>query len=287
MSKLREIFSRKPEEMQRLVKWIFGIPLAYICYLAISLCIPSFGDGNNAQMLRMALLHVILAVCVLLIAKYFLKFKVIHFFYEDERFDWVQLFMAVGIIMFMNIVTSLIWHALAPQDFAFTFVLHDFAKNWICALVLVIAVAFSEEIIFRSYIAFFLHDHMETRPKYIYVYCVVSGLLFACSHFKNPEVQSNLLWAMVFYFIFGFALMFFSLATHGCEIAFGIHLGNNLVSAWFFSYDNSVIMTDALFTHHNCIGPMLIVQTVVCLLACSLLVRRYHSHKHGKTWKLT
>ena len=73
----------------------------------------------------------------------------------------------------------------------------------------------------------------------------------------------------------GFSLMAITLKTKGIEAALGIHIANNLISAWLFSYDDAVLTTNAVFTHHNNIGPIMIIQSVICITISALVVVRF------------
>jgi len=97
--------------------------------------------------------------------------------------------------------------------------------------------------------------------------------VFTIFHFQNPEVHGpQAIYAMVFYFIMGFALMAVTLKTRGIEAALGIHLANNLVNAWLFTYKDAALITNAVYTHSNNIGPWMLVQTVMCVVLSSLAV---------------
>jgi membrane protease YdiL (CAAX protease family) len=130
-------------------------------------------------------------------------------------------------------------------------------------------------------------DTLEKRPKQTLFYCLASAAVFAILHFQNPEVHgSGAVYAMVFYFIMGFALMAVYLRTEGIEASLGIHIANNLVSAWFFTYDNSVLTTNALFTQKGEIGPLSLFQAVFCAVISTIIVlvckRRLPSSKSAE-----
>ena len=130
-----------------------------------------------------------------------------------------------------------------------------------------------EEIICRSYVAYFVTDDLETRPKQKLYYCLASAVVFTIFHFQNPEVHgSQAVYAMVFYFIMGFSLMAVTLRTRGIEAAIGIHLANNLVNAWLFTYKDAALITNAVYTHSNNIGPLMLVQTVFCVVLSCIAV---------------
>ena len=166
--------------------------------------------------------------------------------------------------------------AVNPQDFKYTLDAQGWILDWTLALVLVVAAAFLEELLTRAYIAHFVNDDMETRPLNMLYYCLASAVVFAIAHFSNPEVAGpGAFYAMAFYFMMGFVLMFVTLRTRNIGAALGIHIANNLVNAWFFTYDNAAVKTNALYTQANNEGPMLLVQAAISLAVCTLAVL-YH-----------
>ena len=169
----------------------------------------------------------------------------------------------------MNFVSM----AVNPQDFKYTLDVKGWLIDWTLTLVLVVAAAFLEELLTRAYIAHFVNDDMETRPLNMLYYCLASAVVFAIVHFSNPEVAGpGAFYAMAFYFMMGFVLMLVTLRTRSIGAALGIHIANNIVNAWFFTYDNAAVKTNALYTQANNEGPMLLVQAAVSLALCTLAV---------------
>ena len=149
----------------------------------------------------------------------------------------------------------------------------DFALSLVLVILAAFLAAFLEEILCRAYVAFFVKDTLETHTGKKLLYCLASATLFAILHFQNPEVHgTGAIYAMVFYFIMGFALMAVYLRTGGIEAVLGIHIANNLVSAWFFTYDNSVLRTNAIFTQITEIGPLSLLQAVFCVTVSSVII---------------
>lgn len=249
--------------MSRLVKWIFGLPLAYLFYLAIGLLLPNIGPITNA--LRYALL----SACVLYVGKFLLKFTIKDFVAQGRSFD-IHLFLSGFLtMMIISAITTFIWFLFEKSSFSYSSRGFESFKSWIIQLPLLICAVFSEELIFRSYIAHVVKPEYETKLKNKLILSICSAFLFTIAHFANPEVSgSSAIWAMLFYFVFGFALMVITLETKGIEASCGIHFANNLFCAVFVSYENAVLETSSIFVNSNSIGPILIIQAVVCSLFC-------------------
>lgn len=114
------------------------------------------------------------------------------------------------------------------------------------ALILVSIQAASEELLFRT----FLGRWIGIYTAKIVPTAIISGLMFMSVHLFNPEITLyKNSWAIyLFYFLFGFILMLFSIRDGGYELAIGIHIGNNLFSSILVNYEGSVMPTPSLFT---------------------------------------
>ena len=271
---------RKPmyqkEKMSRLAKWFFGIPLIYTLWRFFSVAMPSYAESPRMAILLNIISYALFIAIALLVVQRFLNFPAKRMLGEDGKLDWrgfvVGFFAMLGVQLAMNFIAM----AVNPQDFKYTLDAQGWILDWTLALVLVVAAAFLEELLTRAYIAHFVNDDMETRPLNMLYYCLASAVVFAIAHFSNPEVAGpGAFYAMAFYFMMGFVLMLVTLRTRSMGAALGIHIANNLVNAWFFTYDNAVVKTNALYTQANNEGPMLLVQAAVSLAVCTLAVL-YH-----------
>ncbi len=260
------------EKMGRLVKWFFGLPLIFILYFAISLIMPTAAAGYRQVMLLNIMSYVIFIMASIVVVSRFLRFPFRKMINQDGGFSVRHLLSGFGSMFAMGAGTTFLWMALKPGDFELT-VTSGFVLDALLSLVLVVLAAFLEEILCRSYIAYFRTDSMETRPRFQAIYCLASAVVFTIFHFQNPEVNgSKAIYSMVFYFVMGFALMAITLRTKGIEAALGIHIANNLVNAWLFTYPNAALTTNALFTHYNSIGPMMLIQAVLCVVVSGFTV---------------
>ena len=267
----KPIYAR--EEMSRLVKWFFGLPLIYVAWVVVSFVMPSFSTGYRMELLLNIMSYCAFILIALAVIKYFLKFPLAKLFSENGRMDFKGLLIGFGVMFVTTLATSFINMWLSPSQFTYT-LSSGWVLDWILALGLVIVAAILEELLTRAYIAYFVQDSMETRPRWVLVYCLASGVLFAIAHFSNPEVAgSGAFYAMGFYFMMGFTLMLVTLKTHSIGAAIGIHIANNLVNAWFFSYSDAVVKTNAIFTQTSSAGPLLLVEAAICLLLCVLALK--------------
>lgn len=273
MGKLKEIFTNKPETMSNLVKWVFGLPMAYVAYLILSMLLPNVNDGSNVTIVCQALRSMLLGFCVVFVLKTFLKFDN-RFLNEDGKWNHGLFFKGLYVMLIAQLVTNLCLALIFPNSIVKNKEIEGLASNWIFSLFLVVVAAFSEELIFRSYIAWFAktkEGFLTTNSKKKLIYALVSALLFSIAHFSNPEVDESALWSMLFYFVFGFCLMLCFLKTKGMEFSFGVHVANNIFAAWFVNYKNSVLPTKSLFITTLPISYITVLQALICVVFCSFL----------------
>lgn len=271
---------RKPmyqkEKMSRLAKWFFGIPLIYTLWRFFSVAMPSYAESPRMEILLNIISYALFIVLALLVVQRFLNFPAKRMLGEDGKLDWRGFAVGFSVMLGVQLAMNFIAMAVNPQDFKYTLDAQGWILDWTLALVLVVAAAFLEELLTRAYMAHFVNDDMETRPLNMLYYCLASAVVFAIAHFSNPEVAGpGAFYAMAFYFMMGFVLMLVTLRTRSMGAALGIHIANNLVNAWFFTYDNAAVKTNALYTQANNEGPMLLVQAAVSLAVCTLAVL-YH-----------
>lgn len=284
MSRIKNIFSRPKEEISRTVLWAFGLPLIYVLYFVLSLFVPSFGSSVISIILFNTTLFILLLVSFLLVSKYLLKRSFSSFLSprtdveNTEKPFRTELFLkGLVSVMIIEILLTGVEILFNREDFEFTFVGEGFLLPWLLLLFMLFVSALDEELLFRAYIGHFGNLKCPETVKGKLILASVSGLLFSLSHFMNPESSGDLaIWYMVSYFVLGFAFMLFYIQTGSLEFPLGVHLGNNLVSAYFCGYSGSVISyTNPLFTQKTISNPSLIlIEAVLAMTACALVIKK-------------
>lgn len=267
---------RKPmygkEEMGRLLKWFFGLPLIFVIYIVLSMVMPARADDRRMVLLLNIISYIVFIMVTAVVVKRFLKFPFKKLISYNRPFSGKYLVIGFGPMFTLCLGTTFLWKALQPEKFTYS-LQPGWPVDFLLSFVLLILAALLEELLCRAYIAFFVKDDLENRPKQSLIYCLSSAAIFTILHFQNPEVHgSGAVYAMVFYFIMGFALMAVYLRTEGIEAALGIHIANNLVSAWFFTYGDAALRTNAIYTQTNEIGPLTLLQAVFCTVVSALIV---------------
>ena len=267
---------RKPmygkEEMGRLLKWFFGLPLIFVIYIVLSMIMPARADGRRMVLILNIISYIVFIMVTVVVVKRFLKFPFGKLIASERQFSGKYLTIGFWSMFVLCLGTSFLWKALEPEKFTYS-LQQGWPVDFILSFLLLILAAFLEELLCRAYIAYFVKDDLEKRPRQSLIYCLSSAIVFTILHFQNPEVHgSGAIYAMVFYFIMGFALMAVYLRTGGIEAALGIHIANNLVSAWFFTYGDAALRTNAIFTQTSEIGPLTLLQAVFCTVISTVIV---------------
>ena len=105
--------------------------------------------------------------------------------------------------------------------------------------------AATEELVFRGYAMQGL-ARLTRSPTAI---AIVSSLLFTAPHLLNPEVkQHGALLMGANYFAIGMLLATMTLRDGRLELAMGMHAVNNAFLALVANYEESVLVTESVFT---------------------------------------
>jgi membrane protease YdiL (CAAX protease family) len=143
---------------------------------------------------------------------------------------------------------------------------------FVLILLLPIQVA-SEELLFRGYLVQGLSQLFRNGLAPM----LITSLLFALAHMSNPETQEHG-WGIMFPYYCANALFMgtLTLLDEGLELAYGIHLSNNIISGLLVTSPNSVIKPSTVFlavTEDP--GSELIAWLVMAALTFLVLYWRY------------
>ncbi len=161
-----------------------------------------------------------------------------------ERFDWNRFFFAAGIWGGMMVLSFIISYVTDPEGIEFRFNVQQFI---ILILVTVSCLSLQsafEEILFRGY----LQQGLAILTKNTWIPVLLTSLMFGLLHIMNPEVKEYGVGIMLpQYMILGLILAVLTIMDEGLELAIGVHVINNVLSALMVTHDSSVLQTPALF----------------------------------------
>jgi len=161
-----------------------------------------------------------------------------------ERFDWSRFFFAVLIWGGIMILSFIVSYILEPEAVHFQFNTQQFIMLVIVAVSCLSLQSAFEEILFRGY----LQQGLANLTKTAWVPLLLTSIIFGTLHIMNPEVKEYGVAIMLpQYIILGLTLAILTIMDDGLELAIGVHVVNNVLSALLVTHDSSVLQTPALF----------------------------------------
>jgi uncharacterized protein len=161
-----------------------------------------------------------------------------------DRFRFKHFFFAFGIWAVVLVTALVVTYFAAPDELVWQFNAVKFVQLFFVCIIFLPIQTLVEEVLFRGY----LLQGLSQVFKNGWVPLLITSLLFAMAHLSNPEISAYGKGLMVtYYLMFALFLGVITLLSEGLELAYGIHLANNLLSALFITSKNSVLKTDALF----------------------------------------
>ncbi|MFO0356957.1 MAG: lysostaphin resistance A-like protein [Sphingobacteriaceae bacterium] len=161
-----------------------------------------------------------------------------------EKFRYKQFFFAFSLWAILLIIAVIVSYSTNSDDMVLQFNLPKFMLLFLVCIVFLPIQTLTEEVFFRGY----LLQGLSQIFKNGVVPLIITSFLFGTAHMSNPETSaygSGLM--LTYYVVFALVLGAITLLNEGLELAYGIHLANNLISALTITSENSVLKTDAIF----------------------------------------
>lgn len=186
-------------------------------------------------------------------------------------------FIFWGILSVLIFGASLIF---APEHYQWNFELQPFLTMFIIASLLIPFQSALEEWIFRGY----LMQGFATMTRSRLLSLLLTSIIFGSLHILNPEIDKLGYGLLAYYIGSGLFFGIVSLMDEGIELAIGIHVANNLITAILVTADWTAFQTASLYKDVS--TPNLIVELSLSLLllyplSILILARKYH----WKNWK--
>jgi len=182
-----------------------------------------------------------------------------------------------GILSILVFGASLI---MSPENYQWNFELHPFLTMFIIASLLIPFQSAIEEWIFRGY----LMQGFATMTRSRLLSLLLTSIIFGSLHILNPEIDKLGYGLLVYYIGSGLFFGILALMDEGIELAIGIHVANNLITAILVTADWTAFQTASLYKDVS--TPNLIVELSLSLLllyplSILILARKYR----WKNWK--
>ncbi len=162
-----------------------------------------------------------------------------------DKFRYKHFFFAFGIWAVILVITVIVtYFTSSTNDLVLQFDLPRFLILLLICIVFLPIQTLCEEVIFRSYL---IQGFSQVFKNGI-VPVVITSVMFGLAHMSNPETRAfGMVIMLSYYIVFAFFLGAITLLDEGLELAFGIHLANNLISALTVTSQTAVLKTDAIF----------------------------------------
>lgn len=161
-----------------------------------------------------------------------------------KQINWRRVGHGFGVYLLLVAAASLVEYALNPDIYTLTFNPARFLPFLLLIVLLTPLQTSAEELFFRGYL---LQATGHLGRNFI-VLSLVNGFLFMVPHLTNPEVRVDPLLLALYFLTIGAFLAYITLRDNGLELALGAHAANNMFTAVFANYTDSVLPTEAIFT---------------------------------------
>ncbi len=161
-----------------------------------------------------------------------------------EKFRYSKFFFAFMLWASILVISMLVTYFSSPGDLKLQFDATKFFQLFLVCIVFLPIQTLTEEVFFRGYM---LQGLSQVFRNGI-IPLIITSFFFASAHMSNPETGAyGPALMFTYYFVFAVFLSAITLLSEGLELAYGIHLSNNLISALMVTSDHSVLKTDAIF----------------------------------------
>lgn len=182
-----------------------------------------------------------------------------------------------GVFSMLVFGSSLI---LSPENYQWNFELQPFLTMFIIASLLIPFQSALEEWIFRGY----LMQGFATMTRSRLLSLLLTSIIFGSLHILNPEIDKLGYGLLAYYIGSGLFFGIIALMDEGIELAIGIHVANNLITAILVTADWTAFQTASLYkdvSSPNLIAELSLSLLVIYPLSIFILARKYE----WKNWK--
>ena len=169
---------------------------------------------------------------------------------------------------------------ISPDDYIYNFNFFPFLIMTLIALTLIPFQSALEELIFRGYLMQGFSKMLKNR----YLPLIITSFIFGFLHFFNPEVDKLGNGIMFYYVGTGFFFGIITLMDEGTELAVGLHIANNLITALLVTADWTAFQTESLYIDIS--EPSLGIELFIYLVIIYPITLLYFSKKFNwSNWR--
>ncbi|MCP5094149.1 MAG: CPBP family intramembrane metalloprotease [Chloroflexi bacterium] len=179
-----------------------------------------------------------------------------------KKINWLRVGKGFIVYLILAVIGSVAGYFVYPDTYIFTLDPGPFALFVIFIILMTPIQTSAEELLFRGY----LLQAKGHFSKNFLLLAVINGVMFMLPHLVNPEVQSGPVLLALYFFGIGAFLAYITLRDNGMELALGIHAANNMFTAVFANYTDSVLQTESIFTITE-INPLVDLIALIFMVA--------------------
>ncbi len=205
----------------------------------------SLGLSQNAGLVLLIAPFVLVFIGLVFTIKLSHNIKLINIFTSFQKYRWNRFFYSILVWFLFLVLADIVYFLMSPEAYSFHFNSKQFFTLMLISFVFIPFQASWEELYFRGNLLQGIGLLSKTR----WLPLILTAVLFGLVHLPNPEVKEygvNI--AMAQYIGFGLLLGAVVIMDGGLEMAFGLHLINNIYASVFVSYSGSVLQTPALIS---------------------------------------
>lgn len=173
-----------------------------------------------------------------------LKKELKTLFTRSSRSFASEVFRGAAIMAALLIAAGLPDLALNNEDYRWTFDPARFIPYLLIAATLIPMQTTAEEVFYRGWI----QQRLENGRRSIWFVSLASGALFALPHLGNPEVNGELLLAVLGYGASGFMFAWVTMRDKSIGLAVGAHAANNIMAGLLLSSADSALPAASIWT---------------------------------------
>lgn len=233
----------------------------------------SYGISRNVNLVLMLLSYVACFWGFALLVKPLHKRTMRETINGRNYIRWQRIKMGILVWTGLSVISFAIGYLTSPENYVWQFDVKKFVPLLLIVLFILPMQTSFEEVFFRGYLA----QGVARLTKSRWAVLIILSVAFGAMHLANPEISEyGVLLSLPQYIIMGGLLGLVTILDDGLELALGIHFANNAFACLFYTFDASVLQTDALFNVTE-INPAseLITGTITSVLAVLILHKIY------------
>ncbi|MBN1596782.1 MAG: CPBP family intramembrane metalloprotease [Bacteroidales bacterium] len=233
----------------------------------------ALGIDNNTGLVVMLFPLVLMFFALLFMMVKFHGKKIGDIASAYGKIRWSRMLTAAMVWLVLLVIGEIIFALIHPGSYTFQLELTKFLPLVLIAVCLVPFQAWSEELLFRSY----LMQGTGLLTKSRLAALLITSLGFGLLHIANPEVREFGFWETMPYYVgFGMFAGILVVMDNGIELTFGVHAINNIYSSTFVNYKSSALTTNSLWVNNDPDPMLMNVGFLVMAIAFILIMNKLY-----------